>query len=197
MNTKPIVLILVILLMVVSLPGCQTTTQTTNPPPTEIPVQNTSVPPSATPASTDTPEPAPTETPILPTPTFTAQPERSVESLDELVGIWKGYWSDVNMIFTEFLDTSQAKLTWERGGLINTEWFTFENGLLTWGKITFAESNPQECWDNPEATYKVYITFRGEEPEKLRFVLEGEDHCYDRQEFYDGKTFTWVGTKIP
>ena len=101
------------------------------------------------------------------------------------------------MLYLELLASSRSNLWWEKGGLINSEWFTFKGGTLTWGKITFAESNPQECWDNPEATYEIYITYRGEQPEKLRFVLVGEDHCYDRQEFLDGNTLSWIGPEIP
>jgi hypothetical protein len=198
MKIRRVVLLSIIFLFGFCLMGCQVENPVilTEPAPTE-----TQIPPSATQAPTDTLKPTsteiPTATPTPPEPTITAQAERLAESLDEFVGVWRGYWSDANMIYTEFMVSGQARLTWERGGVINVEWFTFENGTLTWGKITYAESNPQVCWDNPEASYEVYITKRGEQPENLRFKLISQDQCSDRKEFYDGKTFRWVGTEIP
>jgi hypothetical protein len=197
MNTKPIVLVPVILLLILSLPGCQSTVQTALPSPTEIQPVNTPVPPSATAAPTDTPEPAPSDTPILPTPTFTAQPERPVKSMDELVGVWKGFWSNVNMIMLEFSADKQSSQSLTGGQFTGSEWYDFKDGILTWGKMIRPMNAAQQCIDNPEATYEVFITYRGDLHEKLRFVLVGEDQCYDRQEFLDGKTITWIGTEAP
>jgi hypothetical protein len=197
MKMKLLVLILVIILLVISVPGCQSAVQTTQPAPTEIPPANTPVPPSATPSPSDTPEPVPSETPILPTPTFTAQAERSVESMDELIGVWKGFWSNINMIMLEFSANKQSYTSLTDGSFSGSEWYDFNDGMLTWGKTIKPMNAAQKCIDNPEATYEVYITYRGDQPEKLSFVLVGEDQCADRQELLDGNTLTWVGTEAP
>lgn len=181
--------------------GCQATVQTNFPATTEIPPTNNTTLPSTTPDPTHAPKPTSTEvstdTPTPLPPTITAQPERLVASMDELIGVWRGYSSDINNIYMEFVDPPRAELSWERGGLMNKDQFSFEDGKITWGKVLYASSTPQECIENPKAIYEVYISFRGDQPEKLRFVLVGEDHCYDRQDFLDGNTLTWVGTEVP
>jgi hypothetical protein len=88
--------------------------------------------------------------------------------------------------------TGQTELTWERdGSTLVVEWITIDNGLLTWGDIVRGDAIPTKCQENPAATYEVYLTRRGDQNEELRFVLVGEDHCYDRQEFFDGQTLRW------
>ncbi|OGN94015.1 MAG: hypothetical protein A2Y88_14875 [Chloroflexi bacterium RBG_13_48_10] len=197
MKMKLLVLIPVIILLVISLPGCQSAVQTTQPPPAKIPPKNTPVPPSATPALSNTPEPVPSDTPILPAPTFTAQAERSVESMDELVGVWKGFWSNINLIMLEFSVNKQSSQSLTGGQFAGSEWYDFKDGMLTWGKMIKPMNAAPQCIDNPEATYQVFITYRGDQPEKLSFVLVGEDQCDDRQEFLDGNTLTWVGVEAP
>jgi hypothetical protein len=82
------------------------------------------------------------------------------------------------------------------------EWWGFEDGILTFGDwVSGAWVKPftasTDCINTPQATYEVYITYQGDQPEKLRFELVGEDHCTDRQTFLDGQTLTWVGTYPP
>ena len=97
------------------------------------------------------------------------------------------------MIMFEISFPGTAKLEFEKGGLIVKEWLTVEEGILSWGKITAdGGTTPTKCIDNPSATYEIYITGRGDQPESLRFVLVGTDNCADRQEFLDGKTMRWV-----
>ena len=117
--------------------------------------------------------------------------------MDELVGVWKGYWSNINLIMLEFSANKQSSQSLTGGQFAGSEWYDFKDGMLTWGKMIKPMNAAQECIDNPEATYEVYITYRGDQPEKLRFALVGEDQCYDRQDFLDGNTLTWVGTEAP
>jgi hypothetical protein len=77
------------------------------------------------------------------------------------------------------------------------EWFNVRGGIFTfgaWVKEAWVEpfSASTDCVNNPQATYEVYITYLDDQPEKLRFLLVGEDHCIDRQTFLDGQTLTWV-----
>src|SRR4030042_1363612 len=182
----------ILILLALFLSGCQTAEESASPQPTEILPTNTSVPPSATTAPTDTPQstsPAvPTDTPTSAPPTSTAQPERLVKSIEELIGVWKGYWSDKKMILMEFKANKQYTQSLTNGDFAGSEWYDFKDGMFTWGKMIKPMNAATVCIDNPEANYEVYITFRGDQPEKLRFVLVGEDQCYDRQEFLDGKT---------
>jgi hypothetical protein len=152
--------------------------------------------PKPEPALTDSPvppAPAASDTPIPPTATMTASPEQPVSSIAEIAGVWKGYWSDQNMLFWEIGDTGQTELTWEKSGdTLNVEWITIQDGILTFGDIVRGDSIATKCLENPAATYEVYLTRRGDQPESLRFVLVGEDSCLDRQFFYDGQTLRWV-----
>ena len=187
--------IVIIILLAISLASCQQVAQTTLPLPTQIPPTSTPVVPTDTPAMPNTPEPSPTATPVPPTATITAQAERPVESIDELVGVWQGSWSDLSIVLLEFKASKQSTQQVKGGGQFSgSEWYDFNDGLLIWGKHIKPMNAAQKCIDNPEATYEVYITYRGEQPEKVRFVLVGEDQCYDRQEFLDGKFLSFVGT---
>ncbi len=191
MTRKSVYLILVLCLLLAPLVGCQASPQATEPPPTE-----TAIPRSPTPAPTNTPEPTattvPSATPVPPTATITLSPEEPVTSLDELVGTWVGYWSDINLINMEFLNTSRSIVSFARdNSVLVRQFFTIENGILTW---TSAEgpSIASACLENPVATYEIYITRRGDQPASLRFALVGEDACVDRVELLDGNTLTWV-----
>lgn len=193
MNQKILTIFLGACLVVSTLSGCQTSA----PQPTLLPPTVTSIPPTSTPVPTGTPVPiptsVPTETPIPPTATITASPEQQVNSIDEVVGVWKGYWSDQNMLLWEIGATGQTELTWEKNGdTLNVEWITIEDGIMTFGDIVKGDSIATKCLENPVATYEVYLIRRGDQPESLRFVLVGVDNCYDRQEFFDGKTLRWV-----
>lgn len=191
MNWKIMTLFLGICLIVSSLAGCQTAA--TQPP--SLPPTTTALPPTSPPVPTDmpapTPTPVPTDTPVLPTATITASPEQPVNSIDEVFGVWKGYWSDQNMILMDIGATGLVDLTFEKGQSILAAWITIENGIMTWGDFTKGEI-ATKCRENPVATYEVYITHRGDQPESLRFVLVGTDNCWDRIEFLDGKTLRWV-----
>lgn len=191
----------ILILLALFLPGCQTAEEPASPLPAEILPTNTPVPPSATTAPTDTPESTstavPTDMPTSVPPTNTAQPERMVTSIDELIGVWKGYWSDITLIEVEFKTNKQSTQRLTNGAFAGSEWYDFKDGMFTWGKHIQPMNATLECIANPQATYEVYITLRGNQPEKLRFVLVGEDQCGDRKDFLDGKTLTWVGAKIP
>jgi hypothetical protein len=213
MNMKLSSLVLAIFFIVLALVACQTTPQTTQPSPTRIPPTNTSIPPSATPIPSrtsvpptfmplpsNTPKPTstsmPTNTATPSGPTLTAQPERPVSSVDELIGVWKGFWQAP--MFQEFRPNGEASIYWaEYSEWLETELYTFDNGILTWGKITMPWGEPAICLDNPVAAYHVYVSYRGDQRISIHFELVGEDNCSDRKIFLDGKTQTWVGTTVP
>lgn len=191
MTRKSVYLILVLCLLLAPLVGCQASPQATEPPPTE-----TAIPPLPTPALTNTPEPSattvPSATPVPPTATITLSPEEPVTSLDELLGTWRGYWSDTNTIDVEFLNTRRVIVSMTRdNSVLSRSWFTIENGILTWTS-TDGPSVASACLENPVATYEIYITRRGDQPVSLRFALVGEDACVDRVELLDGNTLNWV-----
>jgi len=187
-SIKMLILILVTCLLISALSGCQTTPQTTEL--ASIPTE-TSIPPSVTPLpkiiSTNTlipptPTEVPTETSIPLTPTITALPEQRVTSVDQLIGVWKGKW-DTNYL-EQYKSDGEAVLIFEQyRETAEKELFTFEDGLLKWGEIAFTIGEPQECLDDPAASYEVYITDQGDQPVSLRWVLVGEEHCQPRYKF--------------
>lgn len=147
------------------------------------------------------PEPAdtPVETqdiasppPIQETPTLALSPEQPVTSLDELLGVWNAYWSDNTTINVEFTQLRRAEITFPDGTLIGRDTFSIENGLLTWESVDESLDVPTACAANPVATYEVYITYRGDQPVSLRFVLVGEDACMERSLLFAGQTLEWV-----
>lgn len=89
------------------------------------------------------------------------------------------------IVFEQYIETVEKEL------------FTFEDGLLTWGEITFTTGEPQECLDDPVASYEVYITYQGDQPVSLRWVLVGEEHCQPRYKFLTLFPYTWFGTTLP
>jgi hypothetical protein len=110
--------------------------------------------------------------------------------------VWRGKW-DVYYL-QEFTSDGQTRLLYEQyPETVERELYTFEDGLLSWGDITFTTGEPQECLDDPAATYEVYITYRGDQPESLRWVLVGEDHCVPRYKFLTVNPYTWFGTTLP
>jgi Tol biopolymer transport system component len=133
--------------------------------------------------------------------------KQPVASWDELYGIWSGSWSTGHSVLMEFIATMRPRVGFEEaviypGDDIGREWFNIEGGILTFGDwINGAWIKPfsasTDCINNPQATYEVYITSQDDLPEKLHFVLVGEDHCLDRQTFLDGQTLTWVGSYPP
>jgi hypothetical protein len=78
------------------------------------------------------------------------------------------------------------------GTTIVRERFSLESGRITWKKGAQGTAVGGECAANPVTTYDVFVTRDGSQPVALRFVLVGQDHCLDRQEFLDGKTLKWV-----
>lgn len=199
---RKIVFSVIFCLLVLPLSGCQTSPQTTEPPPT---VSETPIPLSAIPTSTiiptESPVPPtatqmPSETPIPPTLTITAQPEHRVTSIDELVGVWRGKLDTYYL--QEYTSDGQTRTIYEQyPETVERELFTFEDGLFTWGDITFTIGEPQECLDDPVATYEVYITYRDDQPESLRWVLVGEEHCEPRYQYLTIKPLTWYGATLP
>jgi hypothetical protein len=112
-------------------------------------------------------------------------------SIEDVAGTWRGRWSDVALLNLELQDTGSYRLFWMDGTTIARGRFSVEGGQLTWGRAQ-GTAIGGECAANPAATYEVFVTEEGGQPVTLRFVLVGEDHCPDRQEFLDGKTLEWV-----
>jgi hypothetical protein len=129
--------------------------------------------------------------------------KKPIASINQLYGVWTGLWSTDQNVFMEFIATMRPQVDIEDfcctlGDDTGREWFTVEGGILTFGAWVkeawvkpFSASN--DCVNNPQATYEVYITYPVDHSKRLRFVLVGEDHCIDRQTFLDGQTLTWVG----
>jgi hypothetical protein len=204
MNWKKVILIFLACQLITLLSGCQTAVQSTIPPPqpseTSLLPTNTLVPASVTPIPTSASEPSPTivptDTSVPPTPTITAIPEQRVTSIDQLIGVWRGKWDTYYL--EEYTSNGEAIVVIEQ--YIETaekELFTFEDGILTWGEITFTIGEPQECLDDPVASYEVYITYQGDQPVSLRWVLVGEEHCQPRYKFLTLFPYTWYGTALP
>lgn len=166
------------------------------------------------PSPTNTSKPTPVDVSIPVAPTLTNQPERAVVSIDELMGMWLAVTGPDANIVLYFLDNKLSLAGFESRALGYAEWFNIEGGIITWGPMTSWPSWPidttiltwgevisqpnasTDCLNNAEASYEVYITYRGDQPEKLRFVLDGEDHCIHRQTFLDGQSLTWLGKEI-
>lgn len=204
MNRKMATLLFMACLIISFISGCQTASLTTEPllQPTEtrLPPTNTLIPPTITPAPTNTlelsPTVVPTDTSIPPTPTITAPLEHRVTSIDELIGVWRGKWDAYYL--QEFTADGHSTIIFEQYlETVEKELFTFEDGLLTWGEITFTTGEPQECLDDPVATYEVYITYQGDQPESLRWVSVGEEHCEPRLKYLTLFPYTWYGTALP
>jgi hypothetical protein len=201
---------LCIFISVLILAGCAKSTEIVKKPPAmdtqvvSLPSE-TPIPLSATPTPTiiptDSPVPSPaiqipTETPVQSTPTITALPEHLITSIEEIVGVWKGKWDGYYL--QEFSPEGQTRTLYEQyPETVERELYTFENGFLTWSDITYTIGEPQECLDDPVATYEVYITYRGDQPESLRWVLVGEDHCEPRHRLLTLFPYTWFGTSLP
>jgi hypothetical protein len=202
MRQNKLILFLVACLLIFPLLGCQTATQTTElvliPSETLIPSTTTPVPmtiPTDSPIS-PTATHVPTESPVPLTPTITALPEHRVTSIDELVGVWRGKW-DANYLH-EFTSDGQSRILFEQYlETVERELFTIEDGLFKWGDILYTIGEPQECLDNPVATYEVYITYRGDQPESLRWVLVGEENCEPRYKYLTVFPITWFGDSLP
>jgi hypothetical protein len=170
------------------------------------PLSETSSPLQPTAAPTNTLEPTSTNSPIVATPTLSPN-EQPVASWNELYGVWMGLWSTDHNVLMEFIATMRPRVGFEEvigspSDDTGREWWGFEDGILTFGDwVSGAWVKPftasTDCINTPQATYEVYITYQGDQPEKLRFELVGEDHCTDRQTFLDGQTLTWVGTYPP
>lgn len=117
-----------------------------------------------------------------------------MSSINELVGIWRGYWSDQNNVYFEMSGTGFAKVflledRYNPDQIIAYLKTTLDEGsliMVTTGGASF----PEACKQNPSANYEVYVTKRGGESAQLRFVLVGEDSCVDRQVFLDGQTLS-------
>ena len=193
MNIRDKSLFLIACTMLVILTGCLAQSPEGEVPPA-IP-SDTFIPPATTTAPTATVEltatPLPTDTAIPPTPTVTLSTEEPVASIDDMVGTWLGYWSDVTTLYIEFTPTGQAIITWDDGSLLNRSSFTLEAGMLKWREILEDPAPTAACLANPVATYEVYITRRGDQPVTLRFVLAGEDFCLERRDLYDGGILRW------
>ena len=203
MNKKPaLCLVGLALLLSVLLAACQS--QEPAAPASTIqdqPTYTAAPVPSTTPAATTqvTAEPPtattiPTETPVPETSTPSLSEETTVSSMNELVGIWRGYWSDQNNVYFEMNGNGYAKVyllenRYNPDQIVAYLKTTLAEGMLTI-VTTGGSSFPEACKQNPSANYEVYVTKRGDESVLLRFVLVGEDSCVDRQAFLDGMTLT-------
>ena len=130
----------------------------------------------------------PTPTPLPPTPALS--PEALAGSITDLVGTWKGKWSDTTSIYQEFTGDGTYRVFFPNGDEISSGRFSFEGGQIRYVSVKGAAAD--RCVQNPSAIYEVYVTKRGDQSVKLRFVLVGEDNCVDRKEFLDGNTHSRV-----
>jgi hypothetical protein len=129
----------------------------------------------------------PTNTPIQETPTPTALPEVPVSQIEDILGIWNGYWSDTASLYTELTSNGEYRLFFRTAGEPGKGTFSLDGNLLTW-----ETAEGDSCAQNPIATYEVFVTKRVDQPVNLRFVLVGEDLCWERKEYLDGKVLTFV-----
>ena len=58
------------------------------------------------------------------------------------------------------------------------------------GNILHFLKSPRECPGAEEATYEVYVSNMGGKPDKLYFLLVGEDGCANREQALNGKILT-------
>ena len=144
----------------------------------------------ATPTASPTETPVPTAEPTLPPPTPTLSPEALAGSITDLVGTWKGRWSDTTSIYQEFTEDGTYRVFFPNGDEISSGRFSFEGGQIRYESVKGAAAD--RCVQNPSAIYEVYVTKRGDQSVKLRFVLASEENCVDRKDFLDGKTHTRV-----
>lgn len=136
---------------------------------TSLPPTPTSLPPTQTPAP-------------LPSPTLL--PEELASTNADIVGTWKGWWSDKTSVYLEIKDGTIFRTLFPNGNEIARGYYTFEDGLFTFR----TDSGPNSGYCDPHADYEVYVTKQADQPIALRFVLVGEDDCVDRKEYLDGKT---------
>ena len=61
-------------------------------------------------------------------------------------------------------------------------------GLL--GNLLHFLKSPRECPGAEEATYEVYVSMKDGKPNKLYFLLVGEDGCANREQALNGKLLT-------
>jgi hypothetical protein len=126
----------------------------------------------------------------------TPSPEALAVSLDELVGIWKGYWSDVTDVYFEIKEGGRFRTFLPGGSLISggdeisKGYVSFENSKLIF--LSTSGNVAEVCAKNPGAEYTVYVTKQGEKTVQLRFELDGEDNCVDRKEYLNGRILTLV-----
>jgi hypothetical protein len=203
MNNKPaLCLVVLAVLLSVLLAACQSQepaapistgkdqpNQTTGPAPSATPAAPTQVP-----ADPPTATNVPTETPVPETPTPSLSEEIAVSSIEELVGIWRGYWSDQNYVYFEMNGNGFAKVYFLENRYNPDQIIAYLKTTLVEGSLTIVTTGgasvAEACKQNPSANYEVYVTKRGDESVLLRFVLVGEDSCVDRQSFLDGMTLT-------
>ena len=116
----------------------------------------------------------------------TPSPEAPAASLDDLVGLWSGYWSDQTPLYFEIEEDGAFTVSLPEGERIIWGTVTFEDG-----KLVFTSSHGNvatRCAENPRAEYLVYVTKQGDQSIKLRFELASEEEqCVDRQMFLDGR----------
>jgi len=191
-------ILFVLSLVLILLAGCQPKTNETALSSTEA-VGAGEAAAQAQPAPT---QPHPTATQLLPTPTSipptqtslpptpALSPEVPVGSITDLVGTWKGRWSDTTSIYQEFTEDGTYRVFFPNGDEIGSGEFSFEGGQIRFEHVEGAVA--ERCLQNPSAIYEVYVTKRGDQSVKLRFVLVGEDACVDRKEFLDGNTHSRV-----
>ena len=161
------------------------------PEPTLVPPTPTPVPPTPTPVPPTPTSVPPTSTPIPPTPTAMPLSEAPAGSIEDVVGTWRGRWSDVALLNMQLNEAGSSRWFWMDGTTIVRDRFSLESGQITW-RGAQGTAVGGECAADPVATYEVFITKEGSQPVALRLMLVGQDHCPDRQEFLDGRTLKWV-----
>lgn len=126
---------------------------------------------------TAAPTPKPTRTP-----TATPLPEVLASSIDDIVGVWQRWWSDITTFHLELKANGRFHATRANGQEIESGKFSFEGGRITFLTAETPEGGLGGCSYAPTAVYEVYVAKQDGKPVQLRFSLVGEDKCADRKE---------------
>jgi hypothetical protein len=181
-----VILSLLIYLILACLTGCvaqpQENQASVAPPlATESP-KPSPLPPTSTVPPTKTIAPSPTPFSPTTTPKPTSAPEEAVTMMEDVLGTWR-FSLEGEKYLIQFQEDGFYNLGWE-GNLTAVERgkYALEGNLLTF------LSSPRECPDVGISIYEVYVIKIDEKPEKLHFILVGDDDCADRKKVLNDKT---------
>jgi hypothetical protein len=154
-----------------------------NPQPAPQPL-NTPIPQTITPSTSLSI--TPTNPNTQPAPTETISPPVPLTNINELLGIWRGFWSDTSSIYFEFKANGTCRIFFAgEDSYGDSGVFRLDGSQITW--IQSATS----CVDDDPASYLVWVIKRGETPVQLYFEVVGKDTCADRLEALNGRTLVY------